>query len=107
MNTKSSLSRPRWYAAAVVGGVVAIAALSTAAILVDHDPADSVLGFLTGMLSVLLVTVILWTEIGRQRVARLRDTVALDNLEPLRDATDAESAGQRLGQRRDQRTDER
>lgn len=103
MNKKSPLSRPRWYAAAVVGGVVAIAALSAAAILVDDDPADSVLGFLTGMLSALLVAVILWTEIGRQRVARLRDTVALDNLEPLRAATDADSAEQRRVQRTGER----
>lgn len=92
---RTSDPRPRWYAAAIVGAILAIAAFSAAALLVDRDLADTVFGFFTGMIGVLLVAVILWTEVGRKQVARLRDAAALDDLEPLRAATDADSADER------------
>ena len=99
MNTKSSLPRPGWYAAAVAGAVLAIAALAAAALLIDDDPVDSVLGFFVGLIGMLLVAVVLWTEIVRQMMARKRDSAALDELEPLRAASDAHESNQRTDKR--------
>ena len=99
MNTKSSLPRPRWYAAGVVGAVVAIAALGAAALLIDDDLTDSILGFFVGMIGMVLIMVILWTELVRKMMARKRDSAALDDLEPLRAASDADSSDQRTDKR--------
>ena len=79
--------RPRWYAATLVGAIVLIAAFSLAAALVDDDLADGVFGFFAGMIAALGIALVLWTEIVRKRLARLRDAAALDDLEPLRAAT--------------------
>ena len=99
MNTNSSLPRPRWYAAAVVGAVAAIAALGAAALLIDDDLTDSILGFFVGVIGMLLVAVVLWTELVRQMMARKRDSAALDDLEPLRAASDADGSDQRTDKR--------
>lgn len=90
MSTQTSLPRPRWYTAAIVGAVVAIATLSAAALLTDDDLADGVFGFFTGMICMLLIAVVLWVEFGRNKLARMRDAAALDDLEPLRTATRAD-----------------
>lgn len=92
MSTPASLPRPRWYAAAVIGAVLAIAAASVAAALVDDDLADTLFGIVTGMTGALLLAVVLWIEVGRSRLARMRDASVLDDLEPLRAATDADTA---------------
>ena len=83
----SLIRRPRWYAAYIVGAIVVIALLSVGAARVDNDVADTVLGIFTGMTLALVAALVLWTESGRKRVARLRDAAALDDLEPLRAAT--------------------
>ena len=95
MTENSTLPRPRWYAIAIAGAVVAIAALSIAALQTDDDMADTVFGAFTGAIGVGLLALILWIEIGRKQVARLRDAAALDDLEPLRAATDADRADER------------
>ena len=95
MTENSTLPRPRWYAIAIAGAVVAIAALSIAALQTDDDMADTVFGAFTGAIGVGLLALILWIEIGRNQVARLRDAAALDDLEPLRAATDADRADER------------
>jgi ABC-type cobalamin transport system permease subunit len=95
MTEKMTLPRPRWYAVAIVGAVVAIAALSIAALQTDDDTADTVFGAFTGAIGVGLLALILWTEIARKQVARLRDAAALDDLEPMRAATDADRADER------------
>jgi len=92
MKTTTELPRPRWYAAAVIGAIVAIAGFFTAAALVDNNWADGVFGFFTGVLAALLLAAVLWIEIGRLRLARMRDAAALDELEPLRAASDAGAA---------------
>jgi hypothetical protein len=83
----SLIRRPRLYAAYIVGAIVLIAVLSVGAARVDNDVADTVFGIFTGMTLALVAALVLWTEIGRKRVARLRDAAALDDLEPLRAAT--------------------
>jgi hypothetical protein len=83
----SLIRRPRWYAAYIVGAIVLIAVLSVGAARVDNDVADTVFGIFTGMTLALVAALVLWTESGRKRVARLRDAAALDDLEPLRAAT--------------------
>jgi len=96
MNSAASFPRPRWYGPAIAAAVVVIAALSGAAVLVDDDAADGVFGFFTGASCMLLVcVVVLWTEIGRKLMARRRDAAALDDLEPLRVATDDDGTDQR------------
>jgi len=90
MSTQTSAPRPRWYSAGIIGAVVAITVFSTAALLTDDDLADSVFGFFTGAIAMLLIMTVLWIEIGRQRLARKRDAAALDGLEPLRAATAAD-----------------
>ena len=95
MNSAASFPRPRWYGPAIAAAVVVIAALSGAAVLVDDDAADGVFGFFTGASCMLLVCVVLWTEIGRKLMARRRDAAALDDLEPLRVATDDDGTDQR------------
>ncbi|TFD92687.1 hypothetical protein E3T61_06180 [Cryobacterium lactosi] len=95
MSSHTSLPRPRWYAAAIVSAVVIIAALLIAALLTADDTADTVFGAFTGAISIGLLALILWTEIGRKQLARLRDAAALDDLEPLRAATDADRADER------------
>ena len=92
MKTTTEFPRPRWYAAAVIGAVLAIAGFSAAAALVDDDLADGVFGFFTGILAALLLAAVLWVEIGRYRLARMRDAAALDALEPLRAAADTGAA---------------
>lgn len=82
--------RPRWYAAAIVVAILLIAALTLTAAFVEDDTADTVLGFFTGMIAALLLTLVLWTEIVRTWMARRRDAAALDDLEPLRAATTAD-----------------
>jgi ABC-type cobalamin transport system permease subunit len=91
MSTQTPLPRPRWYAAAVIGAVVAIAVFSAAALFTDDDLADGTFGFFTGAISMLLIATVLWIEIGRQRLARKRDAAALDALEPLRVASAADT----------------
>jgi len=95
MKDNTTLPRPRWYAVAIAGAVVAIAALSIAALVTDDDTADTALGAVTGAIAVGLLALILWTEIVRRIVARLRDAAALDDLEPLRAASDADRADER------------
>lgn len=95
MTKTPSLPRPRWYAAAIVGAVVVIATLSVAALLIDDDTADTVFGIFTGMIGMLLIAVVVWTEIVRKQMARLRDATALDDLEPLRAATETDHADER------------
>jgi hypothetical protein len=95
MTQKTTLPRPRWYAVAIAAAVVTIAALVLAALLTDDDTADTVFGALTGALSMGLLILIVWTEIARKQVARLRDAAALDDLEPMRAATDADRADER------------
>lgn len=92
MKTTTELPRPRWYAAAVSGAVLAIAGFSAAAALVDDDLADGIFGFFTGILAAVLLAAVLWVEIGRYRLARMRDAAALDELEPLRAASDTGAA---------------
>jgi len=86
-NDYSLTRRPRWYAAYIAGAIVLIALLSVGAARVENDIADTVFGVFTGMTLALLAALVLWTEIGRKRVARMRDAAALDDLEPLRAAT--------------------
>ncbi|MGY4860119.1 hypothetical protein [Cryobacterium sp. AP23] len=95
MTENTTLPRPRWYAVAITGAVVAIAALSIGALLTDDDMADTVFGAFTGAIGMGLLALILWIEIGRKQVARLRDAAALDDLEPLRAASDADRADER------------
>ena len=79
--------RPRWYAVTILGAILLIAALSTAAAVVEDDLADTVLGFFTGAIAALVIVLVLWTEITRTLSARRRDAATLDDLEPLRAAT--------------------
>jgi hypothetical protein len=95
MTIQSPFPRPRWYAFAIVGAIIAITALSIAALQTDDDTADTVFGAFTGAIAVGLLVLVLWTEIGRKQVARLRDAKALDDLEPLRAASDADRADER------------
>jgi hypothetical protein len=95
MKENTPLPRPRWYAVAIAGAVVAIAALSVAALLTDDDTADTTFGAFTGAIGIGLLALILWIEIVRKHVARLRDAAALDDLEPLRAASDADRADER------------
>ncbi|ANP72073.1 hypothetical protein [Cryobacterium arcticum] len=88
-------TRPRWYAPAIGAAVLCIAALSAAALVVDDDATDSVLGFFTGALAMLLVALVAWTEVVRHIVARKRDAAALDDLEPLRAATESDRGDER------------
>ena len=95
MTKTPSLPRPRWYAVAIIGAIITIAALSIAALQNDDDTADTVFGAFTGAIGVGLLALVLWTEIVRKQVARLRDAAALDDLEPLRAASDADRADER------------
>lgn len=111
----SSLTRrPRWYAATIVGAILLVAVFSTAAALVDDDLADGVFGFFTGMIAAVGIALVLWTEIVRKRLALRRDAAALDDLEPLRAATESDqpspdrpSAGQAATESRTDRPADR
>ncbi|QYF74267.1 hypothetical protein [Cryobacterium sp. PAMC25264] len=93
--TTTAPPRPRWYAPAIGAAVLSIAALSVGAFVVVDDAADSVLGFFTGAIAMLLVALVAWTELVRHIVARRRDTAALDDLEPLRAATESDHGDER------------
>lgn len=80
-------ARPRWYLPLVVGTVLVLAALIAAAFLVESDAVDSVLGFFTGFLTMVLGGVLLSTEMGRRATILRRETALLDDLEPLRAAS--------------------
>ena len=62
----------------------------SAAFDVDPKPLgvlDTALGMVTGILFGALLGIILFTEMGRRAAIRRRDAAALDDLEPLRDAS--------------------
>ena len=95
MSSLSSPPRARWYPIVVAMLVLAIVILCTAALLglADDIPlGNGLLGFFTGLFTVLTLGLVAVTEIGRRNDAASRDAAALDELEPLRAATAGETS---------------